>query len=76
MKIVQVIYRQEQAFAGFYNRHLRRAELPDLEIFLRGQKMKPWEAECSMFDLAQMASSRASPDSFRKPRSASCCIRG
>ena len=55
MKIVQVIYRQEKAFTDFYDRHLRRAGLPEPEIFLRGQPMKPWEAECSMFDLAQQA---------------------
>ena len=57
MKIVQVIYRQEHAFTSFYQRRLRRAhpDLPAAEIFLRGQKVKPWEAECSMFDLAQMA---------------------
>jgi pyruvate,water dikinase len=55
MKIVQVIYRQEHAFASFYNRHLHRLNLPEPEIFLRGQKVKPWEAECSMFDLAQLA---------------------
>jgi pyruvate,water dikinase len=57
MKIVQVIYRQEGAFTSFYERRLHRAHpgLPAAEIFLRGQKVKPWEAECSMFDLAQMA---------------------
>jgi len=55
MKIVQVIYRQEQAFTRFYNRHLRRPGVPEPEIFLRGQKIKPWEAECSMFELAQLA---------------------
>jgi pyruvate,water dikinase len=55
MKIVQVIYRQENAFTKFYNRRLRRAGLPEPEIFLRGQKVKPWLAECSAFDLAQMA---------------------
>ena len=56
MKVVQVIYRQEHAFTSFYTR-LRRAHpgLPEPEIFLRGQKVKPWQAECSMFDLAQMA---------------------
>jgi len=48
MKIVQVIYRQEHAFTSFYQRRLRRArpDLPAAEIFLRGQKVKPWEAEC------------------------------
>lgn len=56
MKIVQVIYRQERAFTDFYNHRLRCAEIPEPEIFLRGQKVKPWEAECSMFDLAQLAS--------------------
>jgi len=55
MKIVQVIYRQEAAFTRFYNHHLRRLNCPEPEIFLRGQKIKPWEAECSMFELAQSA---------------------
>ena len=55
MKIVQVIYRQEAAFTRFYNHHLRRVGIPEPEIFLRGQKIKPWEAECSMFELAQLA---------------------
>jgi len=55
MKIVQVIYRQEAAFTRFYNRHLRRPDCPEPEIFLRGQKIKPWEAECSMYELAQLA---------------------
>ena len=55
MKIVQVIYRQEHAFVDFYKLCLRRANVPEPEIFLRGQKIKPWEAECSMFDLAQLA---------------------
>ena len=55
MKIVQVIYRQEAAFTRFYNRHLRRLNCPEPEIFLRGQKIKSWEAECSMFELAQLA---------------------
>jgi len=57
MKIVQVIYRQENAFTKFYNRRLRLrcTGIPEPEIFLRGQKVKPWQAECSAFDLAQMA---------------------
>ena len=55
MKIVQVIYRQEAAFTRFYDRRLRRAGCPEPEIFLRGQKIKPWEAECSVYALAQMA---------------------
>lgn len=55
MKIVQVIYRQEAAFNRFYDRHLRSSGSPEPEIFLRGQKIKPWEAECSMFDLASLA---------------------
>ncbi|MGC1378736.1 MAG: PEP/pyruvate-binding domain-containing protein [Anaerolineales bacterium] len=55
MKIVQVIYRQEKAFTDFYAGRVRRPGDPEPEIFLRGQKMKPWEAECSSFDLAQLA---------------------
>jgi pyruvate,water dikinase len=55
MKVVQVIYRQESAFNRFYHRHLRGSGGPELEIFLRGQKIKPWEAECSMFKLAGLA---------------------
>jgi rifampicin phosphotransferase len=55
MKIVQVIYRQEKAFTDFYHRRVRRPGDPESEIFLRGQKLKPWEAECSTFELAQMA---------------------
>ena len=54
MKIVQVIYRQEKAFTDFYQR-VRRPGDPESEIFLRGQKIKPWEAECSTYDLAQLA---------------------
>jgi rifampicin phosphotransferase len=54
MKIVQVIYRQEKAFHDFYQR-VRRPGDPEPEIFLRGQKIKSWEAECSTFDLAQLA---------------------
>lgn len=55
MKLVQVIYRQEKAFTDFYNRYARRAGDPEPEIFLRGQKIMPWRAECSIFDLAQLA---------------------
>jgi len=55
MKLVQVIYRQEKAFANFYNRHVRQAADPQPEIFLRGQKIMPWEAECSTFELARLA---------------------
>jgi rifampicin phosphotransferase len=54
MKVVQVIYRQEKAFNDFYQR-IRHNDDPEPEIFLRGQKIKPWEAECSTFDLAQLA---------------------
>jgi rifampicin phosphotransferase len=54
MKVVQVIYRQEKAFHDFYQR-IRHNDDPEPEIFLRGQKIKPWEAECSTFDLAQLA---------------------
>jgi rifampicin phosphotransferase len=54
MKIVQVIYRQEKAFQNFYKR-IRRSDEPEPEIFLRGQKIQPWQAECSTFDLAQLA---------------------
>ncbi len=55
MKIVQVIYRQEKAFTDFYQRRVRHQGDPESEIFLRGQKIKPWEAECSTFELAQLA---------------------
>jgi phosphohistidine swiveling domain-containing protein len=54
MKIVQVIYRQEKSFRDFYQR-IRCPSDPEPEIFLRGQKIKPWAAECSTFDLAQLA---------------------
>jgi pyruvate,water dikinase len=54
MKIVQVIYRQEKAFTDFYQR-VRWPGDAEPEIFLRGQKIKPWEAECSTFELAQLA---------------------
>jgi len=40
MKIVQVIYRQERAFTDFFNLHLRRASIPEPEVFLRGQKIR------------------------------------
>jgi pyruvate,water dikinase len=55
MKLVQVIYRQEKAFTDFYTRRVFRLGDPEPEIFLRGQKIKSWEAECSTFDLAQLA---------------------
>jgi pyruvate,water dikinase len=55
MKLVQVIYRQEKAFTDFYNRGVRHPEDPEPEIFLRGQQIKPWEAECSTYDLALLA---------------------
>src|SRR5512145_1282559 len=59
MKLVQVIYRQEKAFSDFYNRRVRGrghgSGDPEPEIFLRGQKIKSWEAECSTFELAQLA---------------------
>jgi len=55
MKLVQVIYRQEKAFTDFYTRRVFRLGDPEPEIFLRGQKIRSWEAECSTFDLAQLA---------------------
>jgi rifampicin phosphotransferase len=55
MKLVQVIYRQEKAFINFYNRGVRQPGDPEPEIFLRGQKIMPWEAECSTFELAELA---------------------
>ncbi len=55
MRIVQVVYRRERAFVDFYDRHARRADDPEPEVFLRGQKIMPWEAECSTFELAQLA---------------------
>lgn len=55
MKLVQVIYRQEKAFTDFYNRRVRRPGDPEPEIFLRGQKIQSWEAECSTYELAQQA---------------------
>jgi len=54
MKIVQVIYRHEKAFRDTYLRE-RRSTDPEPEIFLRGQRLLPWVAECSAFDLAQLA---------------------
>ncbi len=57
MKLVQVIYRQEKAFRDFYDHRVRRPDDPEPEIFLRGQKIKPWEAECAAFDLAGLAQS-------------------
>ena len=73
MKLVQVIYRQEKAFTDFYRR-LRRPGDPEPEIFLRGQKISPWEAECSTFELAQLAGQclpvadalRANPETARE----------
>ena len=53
MKIVRVIYRQEKSFHDFYQ-HVRRSSEPEPEVFLREQKIKPWEAECSTFELAQL----------------------
>lgn len=55
MKLVQVIYRQEKAFTDFYHRHVHQSNDPAPEIFLRGQKIMSWEAECSTFELAQLA---------------------
>jgi pyruvate,water dikinase len=55
MKIVQVIYRRESAFTAFYNRRLRHLHLPEPEIFLRGQKILPMQAEASVFNLVQLA---------------------
>jgi rifampicin phosphotransferase len=55
MKLVQVIYRQEKTFGDFYKRYVYQPGDPEIEIFLRGQKIKPWEAECTAFDLAQLA---------------------
>jgi pyruvate,water dikinase len=55
MKLVQVIYRQEKAFSDFYKRRVWRSGDPEPEIFLRGQKIMSWEAECATFDLAQLA---------------------
>lgn len=57
MKLVQVIYRQEKAFNDFYRR-VRRKDDPQPEIFLRGQQIKPWLAECSAFELAELARSQ------------------
>ena len=54
-KIVQVIYRREQAFFDFYRHQVRQGGDPEPEIFLRGQKILSWDAECSTFDLAQLA---------------------
>ena len=54
MKIVQVIYRQEKGFTDFYKRIRREGDV-EAEVFLRGQKIRPWEAECSSFELAQLA---------------------
>jgi pyruvate,water dikinase len=59
MKLVQVIYRQEKAFTDFYNRRVRRPGDSEPEIFLRGQKIMSWEAECSTFGLAQLAQKHA-----------------
>ncbi len=56
MKVVQVIYRQERRFVEFYNRRARRKDDADPEVFIRGQKIRPWEAEGSAFALAQLAS--------------------
>ena len=58
MKLVQVIYRQEKAFRDFYNRYVRQSGDPEPEIFLRGQKIMSWEAECSTFNLAQLVQKR------------------
>ncbi len=55
MKIVQVIYRREKRFSDFYARQVRQEGDPEAEVFLRGQKILPWEAECSTFALAQLA---------------------
>ena len=67
MKLVQVIYRQEKAFTDFYTRRVFRLGDPEPEIFLRGQKIKSWDAECSTFDLAQLARNfgRAVEDALR-----------
>jgi len=59
MKLVQIIYRQEKAFTDFYNRRVRHPDDPQPEIFLRGQKIKSWVAECSTFDLAELAKKQA-----------------
>jgi rifampicin phosphotransferase len=58
MKLVQVIYRQEKAFTDFYTQ-VRRPGDPAAEIFLRGQKIMAWQAECSSFELAQQAREQA-----------------
>lgn len=55
MKLVQVIYRQEKAFTDFYKKHVHREGDVEAEVFLRGQKIRPWQAECSSFELAQLA---------------------
>jgi phosphohistidine swiveling domain-containing protein len=55
MKLVQVIYRKEKGFTDFYNRRARRTGDPGAEVFLRGQKILPWEAECGTYELAQLA---------------------
>jgi rifampicin phosphotransferase len=64
MKLVQVIYRQEKTFTDFYNRYIRQPNDPEPEILLRGQKIMSWEAECSTFDLAQLAHQYAAVQSI------------
>jgi rifampicin phosphotransferase len=55
MKLVQVIYRQERAFMNEYRRRVRRPDDVEAEVFLRGQVIRPWEAERSSYDLAALA---------------------
>jgi len=53
-KVVQAIYRHEEAFRTFYAR-VRQAGDPDAEILLRGQEVAPWVAECATYELARRA---------------------
>lgn len=61
--IVRAVLQREGDFSKFYRR-VQRSGDPAPEVYLRGHEMRPYEAECSIYALAQSARDLGLADLF------------